>query len=284
MIEDNPNWQVYHLLLEALYRNHPVRNSVAGSVESIAEITAETLYSCHEAFYTPSNMVLCVAGNVDPERVCALAREILPKEKKPAIPRDCGAREPETVFCRENGRVMEVSAPLMQMGVKGTPAQGGEAQLRQKILGELACEALVGTSSPLYAKLYAQGLINSGFYCGYMDYPGCAFLVAGGESKDPEGVRDAILAEVERIGREGLDDGLFRRLKKAAYGSYIRNLNSFENLCVEQAMGFFSGQDPWTFPEVFEGLCREDAEKFLLDWIRPERTALTVIRPGEGTA
>ena len=53
MIEDQPGWQAYHLLLEALYQYHPVRNSVAGSVESIAEITAETLYQCHEAFYTP---------------------------------------------------------------------------------------------------------------------------------------------------------------------------------------------------------------------------------------
>ena len=52
--------------------------TVAGSVESIAEITAETLYQCHEAFYTPSNMVLCVAGNVEPQKVCDMAREILP--------------------------------------------------------------------------------------------------------------------------------------------------------------------------------------------------------------
>ncbi|MCF0123418.1 MAG: insulinase family protein, partial [Ruminiclostridium sp.] len=74
MMEDNPSRQSYRLLLEALYQNHPVRNSVAGSVESIAQITADTLYHCHEAFYTPSNMVLCVAGNVDPERVCAMAR------------------------------------------------------------------------------------------------------------------------------------------------------------------------------------------------------------------
>ena len=74
MIEDRPGWQAYHRLLEALYEHHPVRNSVAGSVESIAQITAETLYHCHEAFYTPSNMVLCVAGNVDPEQVCAMAR------------------------------------------------------------------------------------------------------------------------------------------------------------------------------------------------------------------
>ena len=82
MIEDQPGWQAYHLLLEAMYQHHPVRNSVAGSVESISHITAETLYHCHEAFYTPSNMVLCVAGNVDPEMVCQMARDILPQEKK----------------------------------------------------------------------------------------------------------------------------------------------------------------------------------------------------------
>lgn len=281
MIEDNPDWQVFHLLLEALYKNHPVRNSVAGSVESIAEITAETLYSCHEAFYTPSNMTLCVAGNVDPEKVCAMAREILPKEKKPEIPRDCGGEEPIEVCCRENGRVMAVSAPLMQLGVKGTPAPDGKAQLWQKILGELACEALMGSSSPLYSKLYTQGLINGGFYCGYMDYPGCAFLVAGGESKDPQAVREAILSEAARIGREGLDEGLFQRLKKSAYGSYVRGLNSFENLCVEQARSFFTQQDPWTFPEVFAQLERGDAEAFIQEWFQPERTALTVIRPGE---
>ena len=53
---------------------------------SIAKITAGTLYSCHKAFYTPANMVLTVAGDVDPAQVCAIAREILPKE--PGLPID----------------------------------------------------------------------------------------------------------------------------------------------------------------------------------------------------
>lgn len=281
MIEDNPSWQAFHMLMEALYEKHPIRNSVAGSVESIAQITAETLYHCHEAFYTPSNVVLCVAGDVDPEKICDVAREILPKEKKPSIPRDYGGSEPREVFVRENGRTMAVSAPLFRMGVKVQAEQDGSAQLRQKLLGDLACEALMGSSSPLYNRLYAEGLINSSFYCGYAEDPGCAFLLAGGESKDPEEVRDAILREAARVSREGLDDGLFRRLKKAAYGSYVRALNSFENLCVEQAQGYFTEQDPWIFPEIYEKMTRQDAENFIAEWVRPEQTALTVIRPGE---
>ena len=142
----------------------------------------------------------------------------------------------------------------------------------------------MGSSSPLYSKLYTQGLINSGFYCGFMDYPGCAFLVAGGESKDPAAVRDAILAEVERIGREGLDQGLFERMKKAAYGSFVRGLNSFENLCVEQAQAYFEDQDPWTFPDIYDTMTRQDAENFIRDWFHPEQMTLTVIRPGEEPA
>ncbi len=279
MIEDNPSWQAYHLMMEALYQRHPVRNSVAGSVESIAEITAETLYHCHEAFYTPSNMVLCVAGNVDPERICAMAREILPKEKKPSIPRDQGQEEMQTVFCKENGKTMAVAAPLFRIGVKLKPKKTGNEQLYQKLLGDLAMEALIGSSSALYQRLYQEGLINNSFSCGYVEDPNCAFLMAGGESKKPEAVRDAMLKEAERISSEGLDEGLFRRLKKAAYGSYVRALNSFENLCVEQAQGYFFGQDPWTFPDCYDKMTCADVEDFLRTWMLPEQVSLTVIRP-----
>ena len=279
MIEDRPSWQAYHRLLEALYEYHPVRNSVAGSVESIAHITAETLYHCHEAFYTPSNMVLCVAGNADPEQVCALAREVLPKEAKPEIPRDHGDNEPLTAYRHEDTLTMAVAAPLLQMGVKLQAAKDGPSQLRQRLLGDLACDALVGSSSPLYNRLYAEGLINGSFYMGYADYPGCAFLMAGGESKDPAAVRDAILAEAACLAKEGIDEALFQRLKKSAYGAYVRSLNSFENLCVEQAQGYFAHQDPWTFPEIYDTLTAQEAAAFLGQWVKPEQTALVVIRP-----
>ena len=53
MMDDTPGWQAMVGLYEGLYRAHPVRVSIAGSVESIAQITPETLYTCHRAFYSP---------------------------------------------------------------------------------------------------------------------------------------------------------------------------------------------------------------------------------------
>lgn len=100
-------------------------------------------------------------------------------------------------------REMEVSVPLFQLGFKGEAAPEGEGALRQQLLGELACEALLGNSGPLYARLYREGLVNRNFSYGYESYPGCAFLCAGGESKDPEGVRAAVAAEAERIAPGG---------------------------------------------------------------------------------
>ena len=281
MIEDDPEWQVFMHLLSGLYEHHPIRVSVAGSRESISHITADTLYACHKAFYNPSNMVLCVSGNVDPERVCAIAREILPKEGNPPIERDYGPEEPVHAAKAFWEKSMAVSTPIFQLGFKADPAPMGQERLRRQLIGTLAMEVLCGSSSSLYARLYRDGLINQKFSCGYEAYPGCAFLYAGGESKDPQAVKDALLAEAERLGREGVDAALFQRLKKASYGSMVCALNSEEQVCIEQAQSYFAGVDYLDFPAVFDTVAQADVEEALRTWCTAERSALAVVRPGE---
>ena len=284
MIEDDPEYQVYYAMLEGLYAHHPIRTSVAGTIESISRITADTLNLCHSAFYNPGNMVLCVAGNVDPEKVLDMAREILPREGKGSISRDYGPAEPAGAARSRTELRMEVSTPIFQLGWKMEPAPRGEEQLRQKLVAELACEALLGNSSPLYVRLYREGLINSSFSYGFDGYPSCAYAMAGGESADPDAVAAAIAAEAERIGREGVDPALFARLKKGLYGTKVRGLNSFENICVGMAQAYFAGYDMLRFPEVFEGISQADVETCIRTCFTPERAALAVVLPGEGQA
>ena len=188
MIEDDPHWKCYMNLMKALFQHHPIRVSVAGSVESIAEITPETLYACHKAFYDPANMVLCVAGPVDPEHICDVARDILPKEAGPIAAKDYGEKEQPRAAQSYIEERMEVSAPIFQLGWKGDAQINGEDRLRQELVGGLALEVLLGNSSPLYAKLYREGLINQEFGYSYESSFGCAFLAADGESRDPEAV------------------------------------------------------------------------------------------------
>jgi len=220
-----------------------------------------------------------VAADQDPEEICAIAREILPRQAGPIALKDYGAAEPEQVAENLVEQEMEVSCTIFQLGYKGDAPKGGEDGLRQELVAELAAEALLGNSSPLYARLYREGLINAGFAYGYEAYPGCAILFAGGDSKDPEAVRAAIAEEAARIGREGIDEKLWERLRKGCYGAKVRSLNSFENLCVSQAQSFFHGVDYLRFAEVYDTLTKQEAEALIEKWIVPERTALSIVRP-----
>ncbi|MBU5626971.1 insulinase family protein [Oscillibacter sp. MSJ-2] len=279
MIEDNPEWQVYTRMIQCLYEKSPARVSVAGTVESISYITAETLYDCHKAFYTPSNMVLCVVGNVDPQRIMDLVYQELPGRGAAApIERDYGGAEPDAVGQKETVMRMEVSMPMFLSGYRCTPPHKGE-ELRESIVGEIACDVLLGDSSPLYAKLYDKGLINGTFGGAFEMLPGAAYLYAGGDSRDPGTVAERITEEAGRLVREGIDETYFQQIRKSTFGSMIRSLNSFENIAMLLSEGYFKGYDACRFPEVFDTVDREDIIRFLRENIVESRRALSMILP-----
>ena len=280
MVEDNPDWQIYQQLLQALYARHSCRIPIAGTVESIADITPQTLYDCHKAFYTPGNMVLTVVGDVRPERVFEAAERILPRESGPEIERDYG-REPEAVCRRESVRRMEVSAPQFLLGFKCPAPERGESGYRTELLGDLAWDILLGESSPLYQRLYEDGTINGSFGGAFDTLPGAACLYAGGDCKEPGKVAEAILRETERLDREGIDPDYWQRMRRAAFGSTLRGLNSFENIAVGLAEGYFQAYDAFDFPRIYESIRQEDILTFLRENVREERMALSRILPGE---
>ena len=280
MIEDNPDWQIYTRMMRALYHNSTARTSIAGTVESISHITAQTLYDCHKAFYTPSNMILTVVGDVDPVHVVDLARRILPREGGPEIPRDYG-EEPETVAEAETSMAMEVSSPQFLTGFKCRPVPNGEEFLRTVVIGDMACDILLGDSSPLYLRLYDQGLINSSFGGAFEMLPGAAYLYAGGDSKDARKVAAEIQKEADRLAREGIDEAFYQQVRRASFGSNLRGLNSFENIAVSLTEGYFHGYDPFRFPQVFDSITRDDVAVFLRDNLREDRRVLSEITPKE---
>ena len=281
MIEDNPEWVVYRRLMEALYENSPARVSVAGSVESISHITAKTLYDCHKAFYTPANMCLVVVGDVDAQEVLELAQEVLPAESGELIQRDYGAEESLAPCEKELRCEMEISMPTFLVGFKCPNAPEGQERMRNNIIGDLACDVLMGDSSPLFARLYSEGLINGSFGSSYDLLPGVAYVYAGGDSNDPHAVVRAVLDEAQRVVREGIDADYYQRLRRANFGTALKALNSFEAIAVSMAEGCFGGFDPYRFPEMYDSITAEDLLAFIRDNICESRMALSIIDPKE---
>lgn len=283
MYEDSAESRVGEDLFGALFAEHPVRVPIAGSVESIGDITAEMLYACHRAFYCPSNMLLCVVGDVDADEVCALAREMAHGTQQALPVRDYGAAETMLPVRAKTERRMEVSMPTFSVGFKCAPPKAGMETMRREIIGDLAAEILIGESSPLYQRLYEEGLIDADFSAGYESVKDACLFSAGGDSKDPEAVLAAMLEEAERIGREGFDTALFERLKKSALGRRTRDLDSFESICYRICAYSFDGADYFRFPEAYASVTPEDVQRFLLETIRPERAAISIVRPKEDT-
>ena len=276
--EDSAESRVYENLFASLYASHPVRVPIAGSVESIQDITAQTLNECHRAFYTLPNMMLCVVGDIDPETVRVIAAE-LPAGAPTASARDYGPAEKPSPDRARIETSMEIAMPTFAVGFKTRPAAHGPEAMRREFVGELAAEVLMGEASELYQKLYEQGLIDSGFNSGYESLPGAAMLTAGGDSRDPDAVCAAIVGEADRIVREGVDEALFYRLKKSGLGRRLRDLDSFESICYRQCAYAFEGCDYYSFPEVFEEITPCDVLEFLRETVREDQMAVSVIHP-----
>jgi len=279
MIEDDPDHCLYYGLLKSLFKANPMRDSVAGSVESIEKITADTLYQCHKAFYTPSNMALCIVGDVEASMVFDIAEKVLPGKPGEVPLRDYGSLETNFPETFDASKAMEVSLPIFLAGNKISPAARGQDTLWLEIVSALALEVLCGHSSPLYLRLYAEGLINSDFSASFDSAAGVAYTMFGGEAREPSRVYREVKDEITKISAQGPDEALFKRIKKAAIGSHIRALNSFGAIASSIVEGHFRGYDPFDAPELLTKVTINDVADFIAKNLIPDNMAISVINP-----
>lgn len=279
MYEDSADSRAGEELNRCLYASHPLRVPIAGMVESIAAITPELLTLCHRAFYQPANMMLCVVGDVDPERIAAIVADCVPQTEAALPVRHYGGGETLLPVTRERRLRMEVSMPTFSAGFKCPPPERTGDPMRQEVLCELASELLCGESSPLYARLYEANLIDSDFSAGYESTRQAALFSASGDSRDPRAVLDALLAEAQRIAREGVDRTRFERLKKSSIGRRTRDLDGFDSISYRICAYHFDGADYLTFPRAYERVTPEEIQNFLAQTVVPERAALCIVEP-----
>ena len=223
-------------------------------------------------------MCLVVEGDVDPERIFAIAQEELPQEKAEPPKADFGPPEGPLPVGAVRREAMAVSAPQFYIGAKIVPAVGDRV-LRQRLVAQLALRMLAGHSSPFYARLYAQGLLNRDFDYEADFTAGTGTLILGGESAEPLQVLEELKREVARICAEGLDEKRFERAKRASLGARLRGLEDFDNVCISLAMGLFDGYCALDAAGLLESVTAEECRAFLCENLAPERLAISIIDP-----
>jgi len=276
MVNDRPGWRVYENLMKILYSTHPAKDSIIGTVESISEISREVLFKCYNTFYMPSNMTLCVAGDVSADKIIATAESMMSGERKILPERNYGY-EPQTVVNNYFEEYSEVALPLFGIGAKCAMQTSGEAGMRNRIIAELSVDILAGPSSSLYSKLYSDGIISADFDAEYMVFPGSIAVMISGESRDPQKVLDEVMRKAELLS-ENIDLGYFNRIKKASLGGKLRSLDNVKSLCHEQAEAVFSGYDYLDTMEVVNEIGASEICEFIKKLFRKEHIALSVVR------
>ncbi len=278
MYDDDPQWRVLFNLLGALYHNHPVKIDIAGSVESIAEITPELLYKCYHTFYNLNNMVLCIAGNVEYEKVLELCDKML-KPSKPLQLEKIFKEEPLEIVKSKVEQKLSVSSPLFQFGFK-EPASKNRLSVQEIANTEILLELLASDASPLFRRLLDAGLINqSSFSYEYFEGSGYAAVIFSGESKDPDAVAGEINQEIARIRKNGIDPVAFERSKKSVYGRIISSFNSVDYLANAMAADAFSGRELFEYIDSVAKADINSVQNRLNTQLKPEYSALSVVKP-----
>jgi len=279
MYDDDGQWVVMFNLLKALYHKNPVRIDIAGTVESIAEIDKDVLYKCYNTYYNPSNMVVCVVGDVDPDEVFESVEKVIKKDRLSGAVKSIFTDEPNSVCQKYIEAKASVSIPLFNIGFKDNYLKEGDELLKREIAVEILSRILFGRSSKLYTSMYEEGLINENFGTDNSTEREFACAVITGESENPERVKDEIKSEIAAKRQNGIDADEFERVKKAFYGSYLRGFNNVETIGNIVTRYILGGINIFNFGNVFETVDLDYITEVFNEIYTEENMAMSVVFP-----
>ena len=279
MTQDDPSWASLFTLLEAMYKEHPVKIEIAGTVESISHITADLLYKCYNTFYNLSNMVFCAVGNVDVDTVLSVADKVLKKQEPIKIERRFFP-EPENVNSEYVEKRLAVASPIFSLGFKeniSTP----ERSTREIIISQLLLDVIAGPTSPLYNKMLAQGLVNTSFDSEYFFGYGYSAVLFTGESENSKAVAEMIKDEIKKLQKDGISEEDFQRVRKKLYGRVVMAFNDVDEIANNMIASSFAGESVFEDAEILNSLTLQEVNSRLKSSIDTDCCSLCVILPEE---
>ncbi len=285
MYEDNPQWRGYFELLKALYARHPVRNDIAGSVESISKITKDILYQCYNTFYHPRNMAVFVTGDLEPDDVFGLVEESLAGRSFPPFNlveriypgEEAAVHQPEVTL------ELSVSQPLLNMGFKDTYSHlAGRELMARELITELLLEMIFGRSGSFYTALYEEGLIDEQFSYGFTAERSYGHTLLGGRTKKPEELRARLLAAISETKKSGLEAESFDRQKRKMRGQVLTSFNSLEFIANNYLAYHFRRIDFFEILDILEKISIKDLEERLHAHLQEDLHAVSIVYPVQG--
>lgn len=275
MYEDSPEFRVLFNLLKSLYPNHPISVDIAGTVESINEITQEMLYTCYNNFYNLNNMVLVVVGNVNIDDVIDSANKNLKVANQMDVQSivDDASSEIAEKYVEQTFPVM---MPLFDLGFKEN-LNGRIIDEKSLAATDILLSMLLGESSELYRELSEKKLINNSFSFEHMECDNISCVLISGESRNPKLTAKIITDYISNKLKSGLSEDDFALSLKATYGDAIASFNNIEGIGNLVSSMHFTNREIYKYIECLSELTLYDVEKRFREQFSTDNYALSVI-------
>ncbi len=270
--DDEPAWKLYVNAMDCLYKNNPVKIDIAGTVESIAKITKETLYSCYNTFYHPSNMIMCISGDFEPEKIVQeVKNRLIPREEMKEIKR-IYPEESKGINMKEKETNMGNSMPAFMIGYKDELDE-------DKVKIDLACQiiynSLLGKSSELYQELYNEGLLLNQLDTSFEFAKTYSHALIAGESKEPRKVYEKIL---ETIKNKDVSQEDFERSKKKIYGDLVSEYNDVEEIGRMYLADAVKGINSMEYVEKINDITLDYVNEILKKLFKENESVISIVK------
>ncbi|MBE1553399.1 EF-P 5-aminopentanol modification-associated protein YfmH [Sporosarcina limicola] len=285
MYDDQPDWRLYFGTIENMFHEHPVKIDIAGTVETIQDITAEHLYECYGTFYHPSNMVLFVVGAVDPKEMMAFIKKNQDSKtfEEPADIIRSFPSEVNTIAISKRTLAMDITKPKVNIGMKCNKTDvEGEEMLIQELSSGLVLDILFGRTSPFYTAAYNEGLIDESFSYDFTLEQGFGFAMVGSDTDQPEKLDIAIRKTMHDASESWpITDVELDRRRKKKIGQFMRSLNSPDFIANQFTRFAFNGMNLFDVVPTLEKLTVENLKDAFQTFSDESSHTVFTVHPAE---
>lgn len=283
MYDDEPGWRSFMGAIKNMYANLPINIDIAGTVDSINQITKEDLYTCYETFYHPSNMALFVAGNFEVNRLAQLIEQNQ-QEKTFAKVQDINVAHPEEpaqVVTKQSTITLPVSMPKVTIGIKESTQQlHGKDLLRQEFIQQIVLDHLFSEAGSFYETLQEQELIDDSFEFSTTVEEEYNFTLISSNTDDPNKFIKTLRELLMSTKTLHIDEQTFVTMRNKRIGQLIREMNSLEQIASQFLHYHFSEINYFELIPFIQTITVEDVNNYMKNWIAEERLTTFIIEKG----
>jgi len=215
--EDSAPARLYEALMATAFQTHPYRHPVIGWMDDLKNMSVDDARRWYEQWYSPNNATLVVAGDVDPPRVLAWARQYFGPIPARPLPARKPMLEPEQAGMKRVTVKAPAKLPVVGLAWHVPRLTDPQAE-REPYALEILAGILDGhASARLNQTLVRERKIATDVGAGYDPIArGPALFIVDAtpaEGQDVKIVEAALKEEFARIARDGVEAGELRRVK-----------------------------------------------------------------------